>query len=140
VRLSDRKRFTVRLYGIMTPDITQLMGRKAKRLLASLAMGKTVMVDEKGEDHLGRTEGIVHIHQTTVNEQMIRSGMAWVDPLRCRTGECDPWKHQEVAARITKKGLWEAVQSENPQFEWHKKNVPPAEQAAPPAQKTYPGY
>jgi micrococcal nuclease len=54
----------------------------------------------------GRTVWIVTVAGKTVNEELLKSGMAWFFTKYCRESFCEQWKQYEEMARSGKVGLW----------------------------------
>jgi endonuclease YncB( thermonuclease family) len=67
----------IRLYGIDAPEKDQDYGQKAKERLSELVAARAVRVEQKGKDQYGRVVGIVYVKDVNVNEEMLKSGLAW---------------------------------------------------------------
>lgn len=65
------------MLGIDAPERGQDFGTVARQQLNNLCYGKTVTIENKGEDQYGRVLGIVYIDGMNVNEYMVRNGLAW---------------------------------------------------------------
>ena len=116
--LVDREQIKIRLYGIDTPEKKQAFGQAATRVIKSL-LSPSVTVEEKDTDRYGRTVGIVYTSTgTNVNEEMVKSGYAWVYRKYCRSSFCSDWLDLESNARNNKIGLWQ--QKAVPPWEWRK--------------------
>jgi endonuclease YncB( thermonuclease family) len=74
---ADNRRERIRLAGIDAPEKGQDFSEKSRRHLASLIAGKSVKVEYKTKDMYGRILGTVYAGSVNVNEEMIRSGLAW---------------------------------------------------------------
>lgn len=74
---SGKKHIKIRLLGIDAPERGQDFGAVARQQLNNLCYGKTVTVENKGEDQYGRVLGVVYIDGMNVNEYMVRNGLAW---------------------------------------------------------------
>jgi len=104
--LLDRQQVKVRLYGIDTPEKKQDFGTKAKWFLSGLVFKKTVEIESIDTDRYGRTVGIVYLGGKNINEEIVRSGFAWVYQRYCTRSICGAWKRLEASARAGKVGLW----------------------------------
>jgi len=104
--LSGGKQIKIRLYGIDTPEKKQAFGQAAKREISSL-LTPLVTVKEKDIDRYGRTVGIVYTSAgENVNQEMVKSGYAWVYRKYCRSAFCADWLTLEATARKKGLGLW----------------------------------
>jgi len=109
---ADNKQIKIRLHGIDCPEGGQDFGNRSKQHLSQLIFSKEVVVDNKGLDRYGRTIGIVYLDSLNVNEEMLRSGMAWHFK---RYDKNKYWAGLEIEAREKKLGLWF---QENPTAPW----------------------
>ena len=96
----------VRLYGIDTPEKRQDFGNKAKQFTSNMVFGKYVEVESVTKDQYGRTVGLVYINGQCLNEELIRTGFAWVYIKYCKKAICAEWRRLEAAAKVNKAGLW----------------------------------
>ena len=104
--LQSRTQYKIRLYGIDTPEKSQAFGNKAKRFLSGLVYRKKVRVVEEDVDRYGRIVGSVYLGSTFVNEEMVKSGYAWVYRKYCKRSFCPDWLGMEREARERGLGLW----------------------------------
>jgi endonuclease YncB( thermonuclease family) len=74
---AEKKQIKIRMLGIDAPERGQDFGTVARQQLNNLCYGKTVTVENKGEDQYGRVLGVVYIDGMNVNEYMVRNGLAW---------------------------------------------------------------
>jgi micrococcal nuclease len=129
--LHDGKGERVSLYGVDCPGIRQDFGQKSKEFVSERALRKTievepVAIDRKGKtkDQFGRTLALVYTEgRKCLNEELIRSGFAWVYNQTCTKPECKGWKEMEKQAKRQKLGLWSVL---NPIPPWefrHSKGV-----------------
>mgnify|MGYP001547770420 CR=1 FL=1 len=102
----DEKVYPVRLYGIDAPEIGQAYGPEAKLFISRLVFNKDLVVTIQGTDRDGNLYGLIHIDRVSVNEELIRHGMAWVDPKTCSRDLCSRWKQIQGEARAQGEGLW----------------------------------
>lgn len=118
--LDSRK--VIRLAQIDAPEIShfgvpaQPYGKEAKDLLSFLALNKQVTVNVLNIDQYGRSVGEVLQNGISVNEQMVKSGAAWVYT-RYNLNPLLP--NVELAARNAHLGLWAAA-NPTPPWEYRK--------------------
>lgn len=116
--IANKEQVKIRLYGIDTPEKKQDFGQAATRKIKSI-LTSSVTIEEKDRDRYGRTVGIVYTSAgKNVNEEMVRSGYAWVYRKYCRSSFCSDWLDLESDARNHKIGLWQ--QKAIPPWEWRK--------------------
>jgi endonuclease YncB( thermonuclease family) len=96
----------IRLYGVDTPEKGQDFGQRAKKFTSDLVFGKIVEVDPVATDRYGRTVGHVFMNGLSLNQELIKSGYAWVYKQYCTKPECQGWDKLEAQARDKKLGLW----------------------------------
>ena len=75
--LYRQQQVKIRLKGIDAPEETQPFGEAAEKLLSTLALGKEVSVIVTGRDTYARVLGIVSVGELSVNDEILRTGMAW---------------------------------------------------------------
>jgi endonuclease YncB( thermonuclease family) len=110
----------VRLYGIDTPEKKQVFGTQATRYVSKRVLHKTVRVEEMDVDRYGRTVAIVYDEDPrSLNERLVRDGLAWVYTRYCRSPECDGWASLQQAASAGGVGLWQDPGA-IPPWEWRK--------------------
>lgn len=126
LRLENNERIRIRLYGIDCPEgpgarwQAQPYSRRAtglaKRLLPK---GIEVAVFEVGQDKYARTvAGIITLPDgLVVQEELIRAGLAWVDPRYCK--RCVTWEDLQNTARAACTGLWQSS-NPTPPWQWRK--------------------
>lgn len=108
----------VRLLGIDAPEKDQAFGDVARKHLSDLVHEKLVLVDYSGiaADH--SVAGRVLLNDIDIGAQMIRDGVAWLDPnhlSRLSATDREIYHQSEQAARSERRGLWQA---ENPVAPW----------------------
>jgi micrococcal nuclease len=97
----------IRLYGVDAPEKNQAFGSVSKMFSSSLAFGKNVTIEVMDHDRYSREVSLVKLSDgTTLNEELIKSGNAWVYVHYCKVSFCDVWKSEEQSARDHKVGLW----------------------------------
>jgi endonuclease YncB( thermonuclease family) len=104
--LHEGKGEKIRLYGIDTPEGHQAFGKKAKQFTSSMAYGKTVEVQPKDTDRYSRTVALISVDGKSLNEALIKDGLAWVYRKYCKEAFCEDWLNFEIIARYGKIGLW----------------------------------
>jgi micrococcal nuclease len=104
--MHDGKGEKIRTYGIDCPEGHQDFGSKAKQFTSDMVFGKVVDVRKMDTDRYGRTVGIVTVNGKTLNEELLKSGMAWFFNKYCKESFCGQWKQYEEKARSGKVGLW----------------------------------
>jgi endonuclease YncB( thermonuclease family) len=104
--LHEGKGEKIRLYGIDAPDIGQAFSKRAKQFTSDMVYGKTVEVKTKDKDQHGRTVGLITVDDKSLNEALIKNGLAWVYRKYCKEPFCESWIELEVVARYGKIGLW----------------------------------
>jgi len=104
--LQNKTQYKIRLFGVDTPESHQDFGTRAKQFTADMAFKKEVRVIPETTDRYGRTVGTVFIGTVCLNEELVRSGFAWVYRQYCTKPECQNWLKLETEAKNGKKGLW----------------------------------
>jgi micrococcal nuclease len=110
----DGKGERIRLYGIDCPEKRQEFSQEAKKFTSDMVLRKVVevepvVVDHKGrtKDQYGRTVALVYMDKfICLNEELIKSGLAWVSTQSCTRPECKAWKESEKQAKRKQLGLW----------------------------------
>ena len=104
--IRDKQPQKIRLYGIDCPEKRQPFGNKAKQFTSKLVFGKIVEVEPIATDRYGRTVAFVRVENVSVNEELIKEGLAWIYVRYCKLPLCADWKNLELAAQVEKRGLW----------------------------------
>lgn len=105
----------IRLAGIDAPEKAQAFGQAGKQKLSELCYNKQATVTVVNTDKYGRTVGDVTCDDLHANEEMVRSGHAWV--YRHYDKGFEHFYAIEEAAKEEKLGLW-ADDSPMPPWEW----------------------
>ena len=116
----DKGQVKIRMYGIDTPEKAQPYGKAAGKHLAFLIAGATVEIETVTKDRYGRTVGIVTDNEANINQEMVRSGYAWVYQRYCDKPFCDFWLALEKEAKAGKIGLWQEP-NPVPPWEWRRR-------------------
>ncbi len=110
------KKITVRLWGIDTPEYRQPYSKAAKKETRRLLHKKTITLEVKDWDAYGRMVALVRLDNgLLVNEELVKSGYAWVHVYYCKVAICQKWKGYEQQARQERLGLW---REKNPVAPW----------------------
>jgi endonuclease YncB( thermonuclease family) len=92
----------VRLKDIDAPEGCQAGGEAARDFLHDLVRGRTVQLLTRGQDHYGRTLGVLQVDGVDLNQRLVAEGHAWALRSRGRPG---PYTPQETMAQALKRGL-----------------------------------
>jgi micrococcal nuclease len=104
---------TIRLSGIDAPEKKQPFGERAKQYTSKAVMGKTVVIETHGHDRYGRIIADVRKPGGTLNEELVRNGLAWWYQKYSHDRRL---RDAELRARKKKIGLWTETM---PQPPWH---------------------
>ncbi|HEY9116207.1 MAG TPA: thermonuclease family protein [Roseivirga sp.] len=99
----DNKQIRVRLHGIDCPEKGQDFGAKAKQFTSRLVFNKWITVHQTDRDRYGRIVAIIPINGTTLNEMLLRNGLAWH---YCKYDKREDWHYLQDSASAVKVGLW----------------------------------
>ncbi len=106
----------VRLWGIDTPEYKQPFSKKAANFTRKMVAGKSVSLEVKDWDDYGRMVAIVKTGRGgSLNEALIKAGLAWVHIYYCKEAICDSWYGYEKEVRLKNIGLWS---EKNPVAPW----------------------
>lgn len=106
----------VRLYGLDCPELGQPYGPLAAETTSSLTLFTTVSLTVMDTDRYDRLVAVVTLPDGgTLNEELLRRGLAWLYGRFCKAPVCAGMKIAEREARREKRGLWE---QDNPQAPW----------------------
>jgi endonuclease YncB( thermonuclease family) len=118
----DKQQVKIRLYGIDCPENGQAFSKRARDATSAAVFGQNVTVQPLDPDRDGRTVALVLMPGgKSLNEHLVRDGLAWVYPQYCKQEEiCAPLRQLEQAVRRSKRGLW--VDKEPvPPWEWRRR-------------------
>jgi len=114
VRYQGRK-LRVRLFGIDAPEWQQEFSHQAKEFTRQRVEGQRVELRSKDWDKYGRLVAVVHVGGDSLNEELLREGLAWVHIYYCKEPICREWRQLEKEARMARRGLWK---NDNPVPPW----------------------
>jgi len=100
------KTHRVNLYGVLSPSKGAPQGEKARGLLEQIAFGRVVKVEPIEPFDPKRIYALVHLEGRTLNEEMLRQGLAWVNENACILDVCKNWKSLQQEAKDSTKGIW----------------------------------
>ena len=106
----------IRLYGIDCPEKNQPFGKKAKWFASNLVFKRLVEVKALNKDRYGRTIAWVYVNDTCLNEELLKTGLAWHYK---RYSKEKTLSLLEEEARGAKIGLWSDPHS-SPPWEWRR--------------------
>lgn len=120
LRFQDSSEKEARLFGIDAPEYNQAFGREAKNILSKLVYKKSVVVESRGQDRYKREIVLLVFdeQQTTINQQMIERGAAWV---YSQYQDDKAWEYSQKEAQKKSLGLWLNRSAIAP-WVWRKKN------------------
>jgi len=113
---------TIRLEAIDAPESDQAFGDESTEILYRLIAGKVIkVVSKKRRDHYGRMIARIFVGNTDINNEMVKSGAAWVEPRYARGRKFARYYISERRAKRDKKGLWNNNQP-MPPWVWRRIN------------------
>ena len=126
VRYDDGSTDKIRLFGIDCPELavrgrwgSQPYSRKAANLVKKIfARHDRVTVYGESWSYGRLVAGVITLDDGfTVQEALVSTGLAWVDPRYCKDSKpmCVKWKALEAEAREERRGLWYHM---NPTAPW----------------------
>lgn len=124
---AQKRKRSVRLYGIDAPEGGQAFGNKSRNHLLSLIKGQKLQLRTMYTDNYQRAVAIVYISRNgkadelSINQRQIQAGMAWVYDYFCTSAECNTWKLEEAMAQKQKLGLWRDS-NPVPPWQWRRAN------------------
>ncbi len=106
----------IRLYGVDCPESQQSGGKAAADFASGLALFQEATYEKIDTDRYGRAVAIVTLPDGHVlNQELVRSGHAWVYRDYCKNLICASWAVLEAEARREQRGLW---QEKKPTAPW----------------------
>ena len=103
--LHDGKAEIINVYGIDCPELKQSFGKRAKTFTYEMVFGKNVKVEPVATDKHEGTTAWININGTTLNEELLKAGLAWhykkysqewhfaVLEAQARRGKVGLWRH-----------------------------------------------
>lgn len=106
--ISKGKVVEIRLFGIDSPEKTQLFGQIARNFTGGKAAKGEIRAETvtKTKDHDGRIVALVFVNGINLNEQIVSQGFGWVYRQYCKESFCADWLKLEADAKAAQKGLW----------------------------------
>jgi len=103
LRTQTGQSIKVRLAEIDAPERDQPYGKRAKTVLSTLTLDRSIRVETSVKDRYGRVVGRVYVGDMDVNAELIRLGMAW---FYRQYGQDNNLYRLEIEARTARWGLW----------------------------------
>ena len=122
--LHDGMEERIFLYGINCPRQQQNFGPESKKFTFQTVLGRIVEVRPLLVDGYGRTIAIVSIGGVSLNDELVRAGLAWVLVQYCREASCSNWIRSQEEAQAERIGLW-SNSNPSPPSELRRENRPP---------------
>ena len=117
--LQKKHQYKIRLYGVDCPESGQAFGNKAKQFTANMVFGKDVVVNVYDTDRYLRSVGVVRIGGATLNEALLKNGLAWYYEKYCKESFCPEWEKLQQQAQDEENGQW-ADKKQVPPWDWRK--------------------
>lgn len=108
VREGQHEPVKLRIEGIDAPETCQPGGEQARDAMIRLALRKSVLVLDHGQDTYGRQIGRLSIDGVDLGAEMVRSGMAWAYKFRTGRG---PYASLQRQAQQQKTGVFGAPET-----------------------------
>ncbi len=117
-----QKPTTIRLHGVDCPERGQDFFDEATRFTAGLVLGKTVEVEPVSIDHHDRVVARISVDGMSLNEELVRTGLAWWYPYYAPTDT--GLAELQEKAKASKVGLWSRPDPTKP-WEYRDQRRPP---------------
>ena len=101
---ASKTQIKIRLAAIDAPEKAMPFGQRSKEKLSDICFGKQASVNVVDADRYGRTVGEINCEGVNANEEMIKSGLAWV--YRKYAKGYSHFYAFEDEAKAAKRGLW----------------------------------
>jgi len=121
--LHDGREEKVFLYGIKCPMQRQNFGPESKNFTSQMVTGRIVEVRPMLVDSNGRAIVIVSVNGMSLNEELVKAGLARVLAQYCMDTSCPMWIRNQEEAQIKKIGLW-STENLTPPSEFRRENKP----------------
>lgn len=115
--LRDNKTIKIRLANIDAPEKAQHFGAESRQALADRLLKKQVQVNSLAVDSYGRVIAEISLDGRSVNEEQVRSGMAWEYSHFHRNPH---YLALQSEAQRARRGLWAKAGSPQPPEQWRK--------------------
>lgn len=118
------KTIELRLWGIDAPEFDQPGAEESEQALLVRIDKAQLTLDVKDIDKYGRLVVIAYKEHININEEMVKTGHAWVHIYYCLLPPCDQWLMYEKQARQFGIGFWQ-YKDPIPPWIWkasHKRN------------------
>lgn len=102
----ETEEIRVRLYGIDAPEKGQEFSNQSREQLRKLTQKKNIRVEVQDIDHYGRYIGKVYVGSTYVNQEMLRTGLAWYYGHHADNDKDTDLQKAQQSAQKADKGLW----------------------------------
>jgi micrococcal nuclease len=137
VESPDSGLLKLRLLGVQTPEPPnprargearegQPFGEQAFAYIRNLLLGKQVQVKAYGGDRRGRILAVVWLGDINVNLDLVKQGLAWMEPSLRILAIRAPLEVAERQAQVGRYGLWQLPNPEPP-WDFRRRHRLPAE-------------
>ena len=127
--LRDQRPVKIRFEAVDAPEKDQPFGTQAKLFTSGLVFAKSVTVRVATTDKYGRTVGWVFVEGKSVNEALLRAGLAWH---YTHYNKSPALARLEAEAKAARRGLWADASPTPPwNFRRAKRGQGPAPEATP---------
>jgi len=116
------KSIELRLWGIDAPEFDQPGAEESEQALLALIDKAQLTLNIKDVDKYGRLVVIAHKEHVNINEEMVKTGHAWVHIYYCLLPPCGQWLIYEKQAQKLGIGFWK-YQDPIPPWIWKASQV-----------------
>jgi len=109
--MGDSTKIRVRLHAIDCPELKQEYGDSAQVFTSKQILDKEVEVKKTASDKYGRIVGMVYVDSFTLNEELLKAGLAWHYLKYDKTPRLDSL---QSTAKQQKMGLWRLLKPIEP--------------------------
>ena len=117
--LRGSQKIKIRLVNIDAPEMAQHFGKESHQALLNRLLQKQVQVNSRAVDSYGRMVAEISVDGRSVNEEQVRSGMAW------EYSHFHSNKHYQALqneARLARRGLWALADIPQSPEQWRKQH------------------
>lgn len=111
------KKIKIRLVNIDAPESKQPFGKESRQALHDSVLKKRVQIDSRALDIYGRMIAEISVDGLSVNEEQVRSGMAWANS---HFGRDKHYLALQREAQHKQRGLWGAAAQPIQPEQWRK--------------------